>query len=556
MAHDLISALSPDPSATNVTNRVRSLSDLLTDRASSGVLEVWGEGGREAVEWSRLLEWSRARAQQLGALGLETGASIAIAGPSCLVTLSLIVGAWLAHVAVCVLPPPSQLVTWPMRLSVLRPSSLLVHESYWPDTIAQFPWADVFDEEKIATRFNRPQARKRSKEVPEGTAVVQFTSGTTGGARAVLVTEENLITNVSEIGERIKMSDHDTMVSWLPLYHDMGLFGTFALPLLSGASLRLTDTRCYRRDLRIWLRMMDRVDDAITVAPDSSYALATRALRGTESFDLRGVRLALNGSEPIDAHTFGDFCTAARLRSDAACPVYGLAEATLAVTIPKSGGLNLQGKPTSGEDLSQFEACLRRPYAPHVGAALAHHEVRIVDLESRRPVAAGVVGEVETRGPSVAQYHLDSRGAIVKALSRGWLQTGDLGTMRGGNLVISGRLKDVIKQGGRTVCAEDVEAVVASSCAVRRSRIAAFPSASTDGRSGVAIAIEGAHWNTSRIECAKVAVREQLGLRVSSCTFVKSHSLPRTSSGKISRIAVRHQLASQDLSLGAAAVQP
>lgn len=355
-----------------------------------------------------------------------------------------------------------------------------------------------------------------------GHAVLQHTSGTVGRPKIAAVGVENLTANLSMIEARAQLCPDDIFMSWLPLFHDMGLIGFTALPMFVGSSLLAVPTSRFAAGPGRWANWLTDSGATVTGGPDSSYALLAMALRRGEGVDLSNLRIAFNGSEPISPTSFATFIEAASkygMDPGAGCPAYGMAEASLVVSACDPGA----GLKTHSIDGYRYAV---------VGRPLDGVDVRVAK-QGNQPGAAG--GSLEIRGPSVVSGYLDGS---LDLTDDGWFRTGDMGQLlEDGSLVVTGRAKDVMKFGGRNVWPIEVEEVVAGVPGIRLGRVAAFSvRRSEDAREILVIAAE--YRGASEAEVVpriRRVVREATGVGPSDIVLLRRGTLPRTTSGKLRR---------------------
>lgn len=364
---------------------------------------------------------------------------------------------------------------------------------------------------------------------PDDVAFVQFTSGSTGTPKGIEVTHGNLVANAAAIVAGIGGSAEETVgVSWLPLYHDMGLIGFVITPLLHGLSVVLMPTMTFLRRPRLWLDAVHRYRATITFAPAFAYALATRKASEEDlaAWDLSSLTVAGCGAEPIPpgvlerfTELFGSRCG---LSPTAVLPAYGLAEATLAVTMkPLSGRLH-----TARWQDREVTSC---------GVPLPTVGVVVRDPQGR-PVADGEEGEVCVTGPSVTPGAERPRGG-----DEGELATGDLGFLADGELHITGRVKDLLVLAGRNVHPQQLEWAAAEVDGVRKGSVVAFSVPSGGGERAVVV-LEAEEALAERISAEVPGrVRDEVGVVVSAVTCVPRGSIPKTSSGKLRRAETRQR---------------
>lgn len=308
-------------------------------------------------------------------------------------------------------------------------------------------------------------------------AFLQFSSGSTGAPRGVELTHDNVLANLDQARSASAARPDDVLVSWMPYFHDMGLIGTHLTPLAIGLKQVRIPPLAFAKRPALWFTTAHRHRATLLSAANFALALAVRRVPAETlaGLDLSAVRCVVVGAEPISPAVWRSFLAHTRpagLDPAALRPVYGLAEATLAVTFPPPGEVAVPHVLDRAE-LSQGRAVPTRP-GPHavelmdLGHPVADCAVRVVD-DHGRPLADQRIGQIEVRGPNVARgYHRDpqaSRDTFVD----GWLRTGDLGFLRDGRLCVTGRAKDVVFVNGRTFHAADLEtvAVATPACPAR-----------------------------------------------------------------------------------------
>jgi fatty-acyl-CoA synthase len=304
-----------------------------------------------------------------------------------------------------------------------------------------------------------------------------------------------------------------------------------------------------------WLEWISAFRGTVTAGPNFAYALAARALRRAGPLDLSSWRLALNGAEPVDPAAVEAFCRDAGSHgfdTKAAFPVFGMAEATLAVTFPEPGtGMTIDhvdrvtlereryAAPVAAGDRAAAPAPSVRRLA-FLGRALRAFDLRIVDPDTGGVLAGREVGELELRSPSVTPGYYGNSAATAAAFRDGWLRTGDLAYLVDGQLVVCGRLKDVIIVGGRNVFPEDVERAAARVDGVRAGNVIAFGSDHRRGREAIVVVAETKADNPSPVRDAVVTVvADAVGIPPVDVVLVRPGTLPKTSSGKLQRSLCR-----------------
>src|SRR5436309_5134209 len=355
-------------------------------------------------------------------------------------------------------------------------------------------------------------------------AFLQYTSGSTGHPRGVMLTHKNVVSTIHFMAEAAGITVEDRVVSWLPLYHDMGLIGCAFTPPLTGTPIWLLPPDL--RNPRQWLTLITEIRATFTVSPDFGYRNCVRNVRDTTGLDLGSLKAALSGAEPVRLSTIDAFESHFGLKRIIS-PCYGLAEATLAVAIwPRGVPLRLD---PSGRFLSVGQPC--RGVSVKILAPLD---------EGGGERAVGVEGEICVKSPGVMKGYYNNPAATAKVLMPGgWLRTGDLGFLDAeGFLFVTGRLKDLIILGGQNVVPADIEEVVDRVQGVRYSAAVGIDSERTGtARLHVVAEVRGAD---AAPEAFHGLVREITGRvhrasghRPARVILVRSSTIPKTSSGKI-----------------------
>jgi acyl-CoA synthetase (AMP-forming)/AMP-acid ligase II len=370
-----------------------------------------------------------------------------------------------------------------------------------------------------------PEARE------EDTAFIQYTSGSTGDPRGVVLSHANVCRTIEFMAEAAQLSRDDVVVSWLPLYHDMGLIGCAFTPPTTGAPLHLLPPDL--KNPRVWLETIAETRATFTVSPDFGYRNCVRNVHDPAGLDLGSLKQALSGAEPVRLSTIEAFESKFGL-SNIVTPCYGLAEATLAVAIwPRATPLRVD---PSGRFLSVGRPCR--------GVA-----VRI--LRDDAVAGPGVEGEICVRGPGVMQGYYNNPEATRRVLGAdGWLRTGDLGMIDAeGYLYVTGRIKDVIILAGENLAPADVEEVVDGVAGVRYSAALGIDSARTGSqRLHVVAEVRGDLPDPSALVREIVQrVHRARGHRPARVLLVQPSTIPKTSSGKIQRARLAELVANGGL---------
>ena len=400
---------------------------------------------------------------------------------------------------------------------------------------------------------------------PDDIAFLQYTSGSTALPKGVQVSHGNLVANEVLIrrGFGIDLNPDDVIVSWLPLYHDMGLIGGLLQPIFSGVPCVLMSPAYFLgRPLR-WLEAISQYGGTISGGPDFAYRLCSERVSESalERLDLSTWRVAYSGSEPIRLDTLDRFAekfAACGFSSDNFFASYGLAEATLFV----AGGTRGQGIPALRVDETALAANRAEPGQGSAimscGTSQPEHAVLIVDPHTLNELPDNRVGELWASGPSIAHGYWRNPEATAKTFvqhdGRTWLRTGDLGFIRFGEVYITGRLKDLLIVRGHNLYPQDIEQTIEREVeVVRKGRVAAF-AVNDQGLEGIGIAAEISRSvqkilpPEALIKAIRQAVAEAYQEAPSVVVLLNPGALPKTSSGKVQRAAcaLRHADGSLD----------
>jgi len=392
------------------------------------------------------------------------------------------------------------------------------------------------------------RAGKIHEARPEDTAFIQFSSGSTSEPKGVVLTHSNIIANCSGVSQAAKLTGDDISLSWMPLTHDMGLIGFHIIMFSRQVNAHLMPTELFVRRPLLWLTFAARVRATILCSPNFGYKHYLKVLgdRPVDGLDLSATRLIFNGAEPISVELCNEFLTRlapAKLARNAMFPVYGLAEASLAVTFPEVGA------PMRTITLNRHQLNVGNPVAPVAktdkdaveliseGKVIPYCEVRLTDDEGN-VLPENRIGNVEMRGDNVTRGYFENPEANAAAFTRdGWIRTGDLGLFHDGEIFISGRAKEIIFVNGQNYYPHDLEAIAQRVQGLELGKVVAAGVRPPDSQTEQLVVFVLHRSGTEEFlpiatQVARV-INEQTGLEVSAVVPVKR--IPKTTSGKIQR---------------------
>jgi len=385
---------------------------------------------------------------------------------------------------------------------------------------------------------------------PDDLAMLQYTSGSTGDPNGVMLTHANLLANIRAMGSAIEATSNDVFVSWLPLYHDLGLigawFGTlyYAVPVVIMSPLRFIVRP------ESWLWAIHRNSATLSAAPNFAFEFCVNKIddNALEGLDLSSLRMVANGAEPVSAETIRRFTERFEpygFRPEAMAPVYGLAENSVGLAFSRLGEKPIIDR-VSRRSLSQsgmaVPASSEDEYPMSFvssGIPLPEHEIRIVDRMGRE-AAERQQGRLEFKGPSATDGYFRDPEKSRALFHDGWLDSSDLAYIANGNIFITGRVKDIIIKGGRNIYPDEIEQAVGDVEGIRKGCVAAF--ASADPQSGserlIVVAETRSTDPAAQIQLQQSVaetVTDVLGMPADQVIIAAPHAVPKTSSGKIRR---------------------
>lgn len=541
-------------------------------------------GVKAHLTYPQLLDRARRVAAVLHHRNLRPGARLMVVSPTSLDTIAVLLGAMLAGVAPIPLAPPRQSRTTHFARylgSVYRLAERLECRHIVADPDAHDlllaraetePWFDsALSLGALAAAAAPPQELPDAHDIlPDDTAYIQLSSGTTGPPKSVLLSHRSILTNIHAIGEHIQVTPDDVGVSWLPLHNDMGLVGVLFFAIYWGIPLALLNPDRFLRAPHEWLLAFAQHGATLSPAPDFGFHYCTRRAKKSdlEGLDLSSWRVAMSGGEsviPAHVRAFERRFRPYGLRPNVVLPVYGLAEVTLGVSFAPLGAPIRVDRVQRAALETQAAATPALPEEPclefvSVGPPLPGLQVQIRGADGA-PLPPRSVGEIAVAGHSVmrACVHIDADAPTQPA--DGWINTGDLGYFADGDLFVTGRAADVIRLGTRDVLPDEIEHLVARIEGVRAGSVAAFgvpravaarnrsnrvrkaaeatppPGATPERDDLLVVAVEVAEGLEAE-EMQRIileVVQKHMDLLPHDVRVLSPRSVPKTSSGKVRR---------------------
>jgi fatty-acyl-CoA synthase len=554
--------------------RLLQRADQCPDRVFARVVSA---GTEQAITYGELADRAGAFALALAAAGATAGDVILIALPT---SADYVVAAFGCHqlgAAIAPLPPLTSEKDEQVRFHAER---LLHAAAQCGARIAVVPSATAaalsaalgHSTLELATveslTFVRPGISWLGPFPPDRTAVVQFSSGSTAMPKGVRITFRNIEANAAAIAERARISDSDAMLSFLPLFHDFGLFGGIIYPFVWDIPTWVYPTEEFVRRPSFWLKALSRTRATMCPAPQFVYQVALHRIRDrdVEGCDLSAWRISYDGGEPVHAATlraFNERFAPLGLAPTTILPSYGMAESTLAIAIHPTGSV-FEAERVSREAL--VDLGIARPAAPgepavevvSCGPPLEGIDLSILTAQGTE-AREREVGEIAIRGESVAREYAVGPRETEPLERDGWFRTGDLGYLANGRLFVTGRVKDLIIRGGRNYFPQDIERTIEPLPGVRMNGVAAFGCYDeANGTERIVAAIEldtrDEAVTGTLPERARRAVYDALELTLDEVVLKRKGWIPKTTSGKLQRAKARSLYLSEmggDVSSGA-----
>ena len=529
------------------------------------------DGSEKPITYKNLYDASRKTAAGLVELGLKPNETVAIMLPTSPDFFSAFFGILFAGgIPVPIYPPfrPSRLEEY-----VHREAKLLRNAG--AKFLITFPQAQALSHvikgfiPTMKAVVTVPDLQKSTHDLPElvivpsDPAFIQYTSGSTGNPKGVLLSHSNILTNLKAAAGVINVTPQDHIVSWLPLYHDMGLIGFWFGSMHFGVPVTIMSPLTFLSRPEKWLWAIHAHRGTISAAPNFAYELCINKVKddAIKGLDLSSWRLALNGAEAVHASTLRRFAEKYEpygFSPSALYPVYGMAESTVALAFPPMG----RRKPLT--DIIQRESLEKKGVAikaeahgPHTteivacGQPLPGHQIKIVDDQGDE-LPERTVGHLWFKGPSTMQGYYNNPEATQAITHNGWTDSGDYAYIAEGEVFITGRTKDMIIKAGRNIYPEDIEDIAGSIEGIRKGRVIAFSVEDKEHKTEKFVIVaetlvqdpnkrdDITHQITSKIVA-------ELGIPPDTIVLSRPGTIPKTSSGKLQRFACKHAFIKGDL---------
>lgn len=528
------------------------------------------------VPWAELHGDARAVAAALQARGIIPGDHVAILGPTSRALITIIQGCWLAGAASMVLPLPMRMGSLEAFVESTRTrirhgdAKLVLIDDQLADFYAAAPGDPPTEPMAAVTAAGDDRGYVRPELDRERLVILQYTSGSTSEPKGVMIPDRVLTANLDAIAQAAELDPAvDVLVSWLPLYHDMGLVGILGTAMTSGSQLVIAAPQDFLARPGNWMQWISDFGGTATAGPNFAWVLATRALGRMKDLDLSSLTVALSGAEPVDPVAVDAFVEAAvphGFDPGGVFPAFGMAEVAIGGSFPpRRRGMvcdvvdrellerDRVAKPVA--DTHPYDEAIAVRRLPLLGKPVPGLEMQVVDPETFERLPDRHVGELLIRGTSVTPGYYKRDDATAALFHDGWLCTGDLAYLIDGELVLCGRIKDVIIVGGRNVFPEDIERAVGTIDGVRAGNVIAFGVEGYKGKESVVVVAEVrvAEGAERGLEAIRHDIHhralEVCGLPPRDVILVTPGTLPKTSSGKLQRALCREQYLAEELAL-------
>ncbi len=519
-------------------------------------------GQEQTVTYAELSESARTIAAGLLERGLEPGHAVAIMLPTSTEYFFSFLGIQLAGgIPVPIYPPArasqiedhlrrhagilsNALVEMLITVPQAKPIALLLKPQVATLKSVVTP-AELVKSGRLATAH-----RPKSQDI----AMLQYTSGSTGNPKGVIITHDNLLSNIRAMAQVLRVTPNDVFVSWLPLYHDMGLIGAWMGSLTYGVKYPVMSPLTFLARPERWLWAIHRHGGTLSGGPNFCYELCLRRVKDADvrGLDLSSWRFAFNGAEPVSPDTIVAFtkCFARwGFKAEAMAPVYGLAEATLGIALsppgrsPKLDRVERDTIAKSGRAVPVADEHAHAITFVACGPPLPGHQIRVVDATGSE-LSEREEGHLEFCGPSATSGYYRNPEETRLLLHDGWLDTGDYGYIAEGEVYVTGRVKDIIIRAGRNIYPYELEEAIGGLEGIRKGCVAVF--GTRDARSGterVVVLAETRETDPGRRDSLRTRISELavslIGMPVDEIVLAPPYSVLKTSSGKIRHAASR-----------------
>ena len=505
--------------------------------------------------WAQVHETARRIAGGLAAAGVGPGDAVGVLAGAPVEIAPTAQGLWMRGASITMLHQPTartNLLAWARDTTsvvhMIEAKTVVVSDPFTPTIpMLQQNGVSVVTVEQLTTGDPIDPVETSESDV----ALMQLTSGSTGWPKAVQITHRNLVSNAEAmfVGAGYDV-EKDVIVSWLPLFHDMGMTGFLTVPMYFGAELIKVTPLDFLRDTLLWAKLIHRYKGTMTAAPNFAYSLFAKRLRNAArpgDFDLSTLRFALSGSEPVEPTVVEELCEAGApfgLKPEAILAAYGMAETTVAVSFSELGS-GLVVDEVDADLLAVLHRAvpttkgnIRRLVS--LGPLLDGLEARVID-EAGNLLPARGVGIIELRGEPVTPGYMTRCGFVAAQDQNGWYETGDLGYLtEDGHIVVCGRVKDVIIMAGRNIYPTDIERAANRVRGVRPGCAVAVRLDAGHRRESFAVAVESnAHEDSTEVRRIKRQVAHEVVAEVDArprnVAVLGPGTIPKTPSGKLRR---------------------
>ncbi|MCX6247524.1 MAG: AMP-binding protein [Bacteroidetes bacterium] len=518
-------------------------------------------GSLLTVTYQELLDRAKRVAAGLFNLGLRQGDKLMIATGNNKETVELVWGCFLLGVVPTILQPPGTFSGYnPSVVKLLNVYDQLgcpyIFMGMEVRDSGELPAGRIkhIGELDLAGAYPKPDLK------PGDLAFIQFSSGSTGDPKGVMLTHRNLMVNMNSFRLGLDMHYPDIMDNWMPLFHDMGLIGCHLTPMYSLISQIQIETADFIMNPISWLNQMSRQKITISGCTNFGLSLVLRNIKRTKpltGLDFSPIKALLIGAEPISVRTMQEFIETIKpfgFRPEAMMPGYGMAEATLAISFASlmkpskvtAFDASLLDRENRAKPVVLSDSSAR--VLSEVGVALPDIGIRITDMDDN-VVDDGTVGHIQLKGPSITSGYFNNPVATAEVFCGEWLRTGDIGFFFEGHLYISGRFKNIIFKNGRNYFANDLEEMASTLDDITFGKICFGGITSRETGQDKIIAFVAGMKEEKAVETLRALrslMRSNLGITVDELVLVKSNEIPKTSSGKLQRFKLMQRYTSGD----------